>query len=171
MIGSARSPSRVVHRAPTPTQARIVVNKPTRCKWRWERELGIPPQSPDHMAVHLAIRILGGEGSNRLHQVLRTSEALPMARQADFDTLKESRRLSGAPTPALRPRPSSCARSSSWTLQRYSVGERELSDAKAYLTGSFPSTIETPTRSPCRCSTCRVLRAAHRGSCRLSASA
>ena len=31
-----------------------------------------------------------------------------------------------------------------WRLQRERVGERELSDAKAYLTGSFPLTIETP---------------------------
>ena len=31
-----------------------------------------------------------------------------------------------------------------WRLQRERVGERELDDAKAYLTGSFPLTIETP---------------------------
>ena len=31
-----------------------------------------------------------------------------------------------------------------WRLQRERVSERELSDAKAYLAGSFPLTIETP---------------------------
>ena len=31
-----------------------------------------------------------------------------------------------------------------WRLQRERVGERELADAKAYITGSFPLTIETP---------------------------
>src|SRR5438034_11027090 len=31
-----------------------------------------------------------------------------------------------------------------WRLQRDQVSERELADAKAYLTGSFPLTIETP---------------------------
>src|SRR5262245_54183298 len=31
-----------------------------------------------------------------------------------------------------------------WRLQRERVGERELAAAKAYLTGSFPLTIETP---------------------------
>src|SRR5207245_1650573 len=31
-----------------------------------------------------------------------------------------------------------------WRLQREPVSERELADAKAYLTGSFPLTIETP---------------------------
>ncbi len=28
-----------------------------------------------------------------------------------------------------------------WRLQRERVGERELADAKAYMTGSFPLTI------------------------------
>ena len=32
-----------------------------------------------------------------------------------------------------------------WRLQRQRVSERELSDAQAYLTGSFPLTIETPS--------------------------
>ena len=32
-----------------------------------------------------------------------------------------------------------------WKLQRDRVSERELSDAQAYLTGSFPLTIETPS--------------------------
>ena len=31
-----------------------------------------------------------------------------------------------------------------WRLQRERVGQRELADAKAYMTGSFPLTIETP---------------------------
>ena len=31
-----------------------------------------------------------------------------------------------------------------WRLQRERVRERELADAKAYITGSFPLTIETP---------------------------
>ena len=31
-----------------------------------------------------------------------------------------------------------------WRLQRERVGDRELSGAKAYMTGSFPLTIETP---------------------------
>ena len=32
-----------------------------------------------------------------------------------------------------------------WRLQRERVSERELADAQAYLTGSFPLTIETPS--------------------------
>ena len=52
--------------------------------------LGIARNHPDYMAVNLAIRILGGEGSNRLHQVLRTARALTYSAQANFDTFKES---------------------------------------------------------------------------------
>ena len=53
-----------------------------------------------------------------------------------------------------------------WRLQRERVSERELADAQAYLTGSFPLTIETPERDrDCRCSTpcstvCRSERSA-----------
>ena len=32
-----------------------------------------------------------------------------------------------------------------WRLQRQKVHPRELADAQAYLTGSFPLTIETPS--------------------------
>src|SRR5437016_9556936 len=98
------------------------------------------------MAVNLAIRVLGGEGSNRLHQVLRTERSLTYGAQANFDTLKEggdfeaeTNTRSEATGEVLR-----LIVDEFWRLQRERVSERELSDAKAYLTGSFPLTIETP---------------------------
>src|SRR5437763_4844774 len=98
------------------------------------------------MALNVAIRILGGEGSNRLHQVLRTERALTYGAQASFDTLKwsgdieaETNTRSEATGEVLR-----LIVDEFWHLQRDRVGERELADAKAYLTGSFPLTIETP---------------------------
>ena len=98
------------------------------------------------MAVNLAIRILGGEGSNRLHQVLRTERGLTYGAQANMDTLKESgdfeaetNTRSEATGEVLR-----LIVDEFWRLQRERVGERELDGAKAYLTGSFPLTIETP---------------------------
>jgi hypothetical protein len=98
------------------------------------------------MAVNLAIRILGGEGSNRLHQVLRTERGLTYGAQANMDTLKESgdfeaetNTRSDATGEVLR-----LIVDEFWRLQRERVGERELDGAKAYLTGSFPLTIETP---------------------------
>ena len=108
--------------------------------------VGIPRKHPDYMAVNLAIRILGGEGSNRLHNVLRTQRGLTYGAQADMDTLKESgdfvaqtNTRSEATAEVLR-----VIFDEFWRLQREPVGERELADAKAYLTGSFPLTIETP---------------------------
>ncbi len=91
-------------------------------------------------------RILGGEGANRLHQVLRTERGLTYGAQADMDTLRES----GAFEASTNTRSEATGEvlrlmvDEFWRLQRERVGERELADAKAYMTGSFPLTIETP---------------------------
>ena len=74
-----------------PTRRVIVVNKPDAVQTEVRvGHIGIPRKHPDYMAVNLAIRILGGEGSNRLHQVLRTERGLTYGAQANMDTLKES---------------------------------------------------------------------------------
>jgi len=132
---------------PDPTRRVIVVNKPDAVQTEVRvGHLGIPRTHPDYMAVNLAIRILGGEGSNRLHQVLRTERGLTYGAQANMDTLKESgdfqaetNTRSDATGEVLR-----LIVDEFWRLQRERVGERELDGAKAYLTGSFPLTIETP---------------------------
>ncbi|HEY7290228.1 MAG TPA: pitrilysin family protein [Vicinamibacterales bacterium] len=132
---------------PEPTRRVIVVNKPDAVQTEVRvGHLGIPRNQPDYMAVNLAIRILGGEGSNRLHQVLRTERGLTYGAQAEMDALKssgdfeaETNTRSEATGEVLR-----LIVDEFWRLQRERVGERELADAKAYLTGSFPLTIETP---------------------------
>ncbi len=132
---------------PEPTRRVIVVDKPDAVQTEVRvGHIGVPRKSPDYMALNLAIRILGGEGSNRLHQVLRTERALTYGAQAMFDTLKwsgdieaETNTRSEATGEVLR-----LIVDEFWRLQRERVGERELADAKAYLTGSFPLTIETP---------------------------
>jgi zinc protease len=132
---------------PDPTRRVIVVNKPDAVQTEVRvGHLGVPRTSPDYMALNLAIRILGGEGSNRLHQVLRTQRSLTYGAQAQFDTLKESgdfeaetNTRSEATAEVLR-----LIVDEFWRLQRERVSEVELLDAKAYLTGSFPLTIETP---------------------------
>ena len=108
--------------------------------------IGVPRKNPDYMALNLAVRILGGEGSNRLHQVLRTERGLTYGAQASLDTLKrsgdieaETNTRSEATGEVLR-----LMVDEFWRLQRERVSERELADAKAYMTGSFPLTIETP---------------------------
>ncbi len=132
---------------PEPTRRVIVVNKPDAVQTEVRvGHLGIPRKHADYMAVNLAIRILGGEGSNRLHQVLRTERGLTYGAQAEFDTLKESgdfeaetNTRSEATGEVLR-----LIIDEFWRLQRERVSERELTEAKNYLTGSFPLTIETP---------------------------
>jgi zinc protease len=132
---------------PSPTRRVIVVNKPDAVQTEIRvGHLGVQRNHPDYMALNLAIRILGGEGSNRLHQVLRTERGLTYGAQADMGALKgsgdfkaETNTRSEATGEVLR-----LIVDQFWRLQRDRVSERELSDAKAYLTGSFPLTIETP---------------------------
>jgi len=132
---------------PDPTRRVIVVNKPDAVQTEVRvGHIGIPRKHPDYMAVNLAIRILGGEGSNRLHQILRTQRGLTYGAQANMDTLKETgdfeaetNTRSEATGEVLR-----LIVDEFWRIQRERVSEYELADAKAYLTGSFPLTIETP---------------------------
>jgi zinc protease len=132
---------------PTPTRRVVIVNKPDSVQTEVRvGNIGIPRNHPDYMAVNLAIRILGGEGSNRLHQVLRTARGLTYGAQANFDTFKESGDFE-AETNTRTAATGEVLRlivDEFWRLQSERVSERELSDAKAYLTGSFPLTIETP---------------------------
>jgi len=132
---------------PDPTRRVIVVDKPDAVQTEVRvGHIGIPRKHPDYMAVNLAIRILGGEGSNRLHQVLRTERSLTYGAQANFEAHKQSgdfeaetNTRSEATAEVLR-----LIVDEFWRLQRERVGDRELDGAKAYLTGSFPLTIETP---------------------------
>jgi zinc protease len=132
---------------PEPTRRVVVVNKPDAVQTEVRvGHLGIQRKHPDYMALNLAIRILGGEGSNRLHQILRTERGLTYGAQADMDTLKESgdfeaqtNTRSDATGEVLR-----LIIDEFWRMQRERVSERELENAKAYMTGSFPLTIETP---------------------------
>jgi zinc protease len=132
---------------PSPTRRVVIVNKPDSVQTEVRvGNIGIPRNHPDYMAVNLAIRVLGGEGSNRLHQVLRTARGLTYGAQANFDTFKESGDFE-AETNTRTMATGEVLRlivDEFWKLQRERVSERELSDAKAYLTGSFPLTIETP---------------------------
>jgi zinc protease len=132
---------------PEPTRRVVIVNKPDAVQTEVRvGQIGVRRDHADYMALNLAIRILGGEGANRLHQVLRTERGLTYGASADMDTLRET----GAFEASTNTRTEATGEAlrlmvdEFWRLQRERVGERELSDAKAYLTGSFPLTIETP---------------------------
>jgi zinc protease len=140
-------PAQIFIDPPDPTRRVIVVNKGDAVQTEVRvGHLGIPRKHQDYMAVNLAIRILGGEGSNRLHQVLRTERGLTYGAQANMDTHKESgdfeaetNTRSEATAEVLR-----LIVDEFWRLQRERVTQRELDGAKAYMSGSFPLSIETP---------------------------
>jgi hypothetical protein len=96
--------------------------------------------------MDIASKILGGEGGNRLYRVLRSERGLTYGAAATLVALKDSGHVvadtdtrSSSTAEALRLLVDEISR-----LQRQRVSSRELEDAQAYLTGSFPLTIETP---------------------------
>jgi len=132
---------------PRPARRVVIIDKPDAVQTEVRvGHIGIPRNHPDYMALNLAIRILGGEGSNRLHQVLRTQRSLTYGAQADMDTLKDSGDIE-AETNTRSEATGEVLRlivDEFWRLQRERVSESELASAKAYITGNFPQTVETP---------------------------
>jgi zinc protease len=132
---------------PPPTRRLVLIDRPGAVQTELRvGHLGIPRNHPDYMALNLAIRILGGEGSNRLHRVLRSERGLTYGASADLETLEQSGSIvadtdtrSDATAEVLRLTVEEFAR-----LRRERVHPRELSEAQAYLAGNFPLTIETP---------------------------
>ncbi len=109
--------------------------------------IGLPRKHPDFLALDLAIKILGGEGGNRLHRVLRSERGLTYGASADVNALKDAGDIV-ADTDTRSESTGEVLRlivDEMWRLQRQRVSDRELADAQAYLTGSFPLTIETPS--------------------------
>jgi len=132
---------------PMPTRRIVIVDKPDAVQTEIRvGQLAIPRKHPDFVAWDLAVKILGGEGANRLHQVLRSERGLTYGASADVDAMKdagdyiaETDTRTDTTGEALRLMVEEFSR-----LQRQRVFERELADAQAYLAGSFPVTIETP---------------------------
>ena len=132
---------------PAPTRRVIVLDKPDAVQTEIRvGQLGIARKHADYTALDLAVRILGGEGANRLHRILRTERGLTYGATAEMETLKRGGEIvvktdtrSDATAEVLRLIADEFSR-----LRRERVDERELADAKAYLTGNFPLTLETP---------------------------
>jgi zinc protease len=133
---------------PQPTRRVIVVDKPGAVQTEIRvGHIGVARNHPDYMALNLAIRILGGEGANRLYGVLRSERGLTYSASADMESLKQT----GAFVAETDTRTEATGESlrlivdEFWRLQREQVGSRELQGAQDYLAGSFPLTIETPS--------------------------
>jgi len=132
---------------PRPARRIIVVDKPDSVQTAVRiGQLGVPRKTPDYMELDEAIRILGGEGSNRLFRVLRSERSLTYSASADMNTMllagdfvAETDTRSEATAEVVRLIVDEFVR-----LQRERTGDSELAGAQAYMTGSFPLTIETP---------------------------
>lgn len=108
--------------------------------------LALPRAHPDFLTFDLAIKILGGEGGNRLGGVLRTARSLTYSASADLigrqftgDFMAKTETRSPATAEVLRLMVDEIAR-----LQRDRVRLAELTGAQDYLAGNFPLSIETP---------------------------
>ena len=136
------------HDLPQPTRRVVVVDRPGAVQTEIRAgNVALPRKHPDYLALDLAMKILGGEGGNRLHRVLRSERGLTYGASADVHALKdggdivaETDTRSETTAEALR-----LMVDEMWRLQRQRVEPRELADAQAYLTGNFPLTIETPS--------------------------
>ena len=53
-------------------------------------QLAIPRKHPDYLAWDLAVKILGGEGANRLHRVLRSERGLTYGAEANSQAMKQA---------------------------------------------------------------------------------
>lgn len=134
---------------PAATRRLVIIDKPDAVQTEIRiGALAIPRKHADYLAWDLAVKILGGEGANRLHQVLRSARGLTYGAEADTDARKDI----GAYVAQTDTRTETTAEAlrlavDEFTrLQRERVGNRELSEAQAYLSGSFPLTIETPNQ-------------------------
>lgn len=134
---------------PPPTRRVVVIDKPGAVQTEIRvGNIGIPRKSDDFMALDLAAKVLGGEGANRLHRVLRSERGLTYGAEADFNALKHSGDIV-AKTNTRSETTGETLRlmvDEVWKLLRDRVGDRELEGAQEYLTGSFPLTIETPSQ-------------------------
>lgn len=133
---------------PPPTRRLVVIDRPDAVQTEIRAgHAALPRRHPDYLALDLAVKILGGEGGNRLQGVLRTERGLTYGASASLRARQEA----GSIVAETDTRSESTAQvlrllvDEMWRLQRQRVSERELSYAQAYLTGNFPLTIETPS--------------------------
>jgi zinc protease len=132
---------------PQPTKRVIVIDKKGAVQTEIRvGQLAIPRKHDDFEAVSQAIKILGGEGANRLQQVLRSQRQLTYGASADLDTYK----LAGAVVAETDTQTKNTAEALRVTvdefsrLQRERVSDDELQGAQDYMVGHFPLTIEVP---------------------------
>lgn len=134
--------------APPPAVKRLVViDKPGSVQTEIRAgHLAIARRDTDHLVLDQVVKILGGEGGNRLQQVLRSQKSLTYGASADLDAYK----LTGAVVAETDTRTEATVEAlrtvvdEFFRLQRERVYEGELEGAQDFLAGSFPLSIESP---------------------------
>ena len=134
---------------PPPTRRIVIIDKPDAVQTEIRiGMLAIPRRHPDYMAWDLAVKILGGEGGNRLHRVLRSQRGLTYGASADT----EARKQAGSFVAETDTRTETTAQALRIAINEFSrlprerVRQEELGGAQDFLAGSFPLTIETPNQ-------------------------
>src|SRR6185295_15336621 len=132
---------------PPPARRVVVVDRPGSAQTEIRvGQLAISRTNADYLPLDLTVRILGGEGANRLFGVLRSDRGLTYGASAELHTYKSSGDVvaetdtrTEATADALRLMVDEFAR-----LQREAVNPNELRGAQEFLAGNFPLTIESP---------------------------
>ncbi len=140
-------PAHSVTEPPQATKRVIVIDKKDAVQTEIRvGHIAIPRKHNDYDAIDQAVKILGGEGANRLQQVLRSQRQLTYGASADLDTYKlagaviaETDTQTSKTAEALRVIVDEFSR-----LQRERVFDDELAGAQDYMVGHFPLTIEVP---------------------------
>jgi zinc protease len=134
---------------PAPARRLVIVDKPGAVQTEIRvGNVAISRKNADFTALDLAVKVLGGEGANRLHRVLRSERGLTYGASADLTAMKQAGEIE-AETNTRSETTAETLRlmvDEIWRLTRDRVGDRELSGAQEYATGSFPLTIETPSQ-------------------------
>mgnify|MGYP002629473995 CR=1 FL=1 len=141
-------PVRSFEDPPPATRRVIVVDRPGAAQTEIRvGQIGISRTNADYVAVDMAMRILGGEGANRLFGVLRSDRGLTYGASANFRAYRtsgsfiaETDTRSETTGEALR-----LIVNEFFRLQKEPVDPRELRGAQDYMSGNFPLAIETPS--------------------------
>ncbi|MDO8835307.1 MAG: pitrilysin family protein [Vicinamibacterales bacterium] len=139
--------SPAVHPPPPPARRLVVVDMPNAVQTEIRAgHIGIARNHDDFLAADLGVRILGGEGGNRLQQMLRTARGLTYGASASLDAY----RLGGLVRAETDTRPHLTGEALRVMAEQFSrihrddVDAEELDAAKAYLIGSYPMGFEAP---------------------------
>lgn len=140
-------PAQTATEPPDATRRVIVIDKKDAVQTEIRvGHIAIPRKHNDYEAIDQAVKILGGEGANRLQQVLRSQKQLTYGASADLDTYKWAGAVI-AETNTQTPNTAEALRvivDEFTRLQRERVSDGELEGAQDYMVGHFPLTIEVP---------------------------